>query len=327
MEKRKKFNQGFNFLHLFLIKGKGNIMKWIYFCLVALFQTSWVCVAGNGYLPGGRSLALGGASVALPGVWSTFTNQAGLAWQQGWQAGLYAENRFMMKELSFEAVAVSWSGKPGAFGLAISHFGFQLYSEIEAGLVYARSFGKHFSAGVQLNYIMVQISEGYGSGSLVSCEAGIMYKPDINWTIGIQVCNPFPVKVSNQPEELLPVSFRLGAGYNLSGKVLILVEGEKDLENPLVFRTGLEVRIAGSFYGRVGFLTGPISGTAGLGMTLGRLVVDIGTRYNMTLGFSPAISIGYIFKTELPQRTQRNREGHGRDRREKPEEQTGGSHE
>ncbi|MFH1936727.1 MAG: hypothetical protein ABIK52_04105 [Bacteroidota bacterium] len=270
-------------------------MKWIFIGLIALSIAVSVLGSEGESLPGGRAAAMGRAAVAVPGIWSVSTNQAGMIWQDGWQAGLFAENRFLMKELCFEALALSWSGKPGAFGLVLSYHGFRLYNEFKAGISYARKFGKRFSMGVQLQYFRLQIAEGYGSRGVLSCEIGWMYKPDRFWTIGMQVCNPVPVKLTSGPEERLPVLFRLGVGYDLSGKVLILLEGEKDLELPLVLKTGLEVRLAKPVYGRIGMLTGPFMVTGGIGVTLGRLVVDIATEYHMVLGFSPAISIGYSF--------------------------------
>ncbi|MBL7138099.1 MAG: hypothetical protein ISS17_04955 [Bacteroidales bacterium] len=270
-------------------------MKWICIGLIALSQAVSASGSGGAFLPGGRAAAMGRGAVALPGIWSVSTNQAGMIWQDGWQAGLFAENRFLMKELCFEALALSWSGKPGAFGLVLSYHGFQLYNEFKAGIAYARKFGKRFSAGVQLTYFRVQVAEGYGSKGMVSCEIGFMYRPDRAWTIGLQVCNPIPIKLTSHPDEQLPLLFRLGASYNLSGKVLILLEGEKDLEHPLVAKTGLEVRLAKPVYGRIGVLMGPFMVTGGIGVTLGRMVVDFATGYHMVLGFSPAISIGYSF--------------------------------
>lgn len=270
-------------------------MKWIWVGLCILVHAVNTYGSGGLNLPGGRAAALGRASVALPGVWSAFTNQAGMAWEDGLHAGLFAENRFLMKELCYEAVAVAWSGRPGAFGLALSYRGFQLYNEFHVGIGYARKFGRRLSTGIQLNYLRVQIAEGYGSRGVINCAAGFIYRPDNHWTLGMQICNPIPVRLSDSQDELLPLTFRLGAGYDISGKVLMLIEGEKDLENPLVIRSGVEVKLSGSVYGRVGVQSGPFMVTAGIGFVLSRLNVDIASGYHMVLGFSPAVSIGYVF--------------------------------
>jgi len=239
---------------------------------------------------------MGSAAVAASGIWSVATNQAGIAWLQGWHAGLYAENRFLVKELCYESVALTWSGKPGAFGMVVSYYGFRLYNEITAGVTYARKFGRRFSAGVQLYYNRIQLGEGYGSKGLVSCKIGLMYKPDDSWTLGIQVCNPVPVKVTDYPEERLPILFRLGIGYDISGKVLVLLEGEKDLEHKPVIRTGIEIKLAKMVWGRLGVISDPFMVTGGIGLGLGKIRVDIATRYHMVLGFSPSLSVVYSFE-------------------------------
>ncbi|MBE0647315.1 MAG: hypothetical protein IH596_06005 [Bacteroidales bacterium] len=268
-------------------------MKWFCIGLIALMHTSGAYCSGDGFCVGGRSAALGKASVASADVWSGFNNQAGVAWSEGFQTGIFVENRFLMKEICFEGLGISWSGRPGAFGLSLTYYGFTLFNEFKAGISYSRKFGKRFSAGVQINYLRIQIAEGYGSRGVISCEAGIMYRPDQHWTIGMQVCNPIPIKLTDQPDEILPIRFRFGAGYALSGKALILLEAEKDLLNPMMLRTGVEIRLARSVYGRIGMHTGPFAITGGIGLSLGRMGLNIATEYHMTLGFSPAISIEY----------------------------------
>ena len=120
-----------------------------------------------------------------------------------------------------------------------------------------------------------------------------MYKPDRSWTVGFQVCNPIPVSLSDDPGDQVPVVFRIGVGYDIQGKALILLEGEKDLEHKPVIRTGVEVRLARSFLARVGVLTDPFMVTGGIGFELGKFDLDIATGYHMVLGFSPSISIGF----------------------------------
>lgn len=270
-------------------------MKWILIGLLVLSRVAEAFGAGENGTPGGRPAGLGRVSVALTGIGSLFGNQAAMPWGEEWQAEVFAENRFLMKELCYESAGLSWSGRPGAFGVVLSFFGFQLYNEFNAGISYAKKFGRRFSAGVELNYIRVQIAEGYGSTGTVSCAVGFIYRPDAHWTIGMQISNPVAVKLTDHPVERLPVIFRLGAGYLIADLVLILLEGEKDLENPFQIKSGVEVRLTRAIFGRIGLLTGPMTITGGFGFSLGRLVVDISTGYQTALGFSPSISIGYSF--------------------------------
>lgn len=259
--------------------------------------------------PGGRAAALGGAAVASPGLWSVSVNQAGLAWLKGLHSGLSAGNRFLLKELSSEFLAVAWSGKPGAFGVSLSYSGFSLYNEVRAGVCYAKKFGKSFSAGAELHYFRLAISEGYGSRGIISCDLGWMYRPGRSWAIGMQICNPVPVRLTRYPEEWLPVIFRLGASYCQEEKFMFLAEAEKDLEHPLILRAGAEVRLAKAFFARAGVHSGPFAVTGGIGLSFGRLSVDIATEYHMSLGFSPAVSMEYSFYRVTDGNMRRN---HGR---------------
>ncbi|MFH1159728.1 MAG: hypothetical protein V1733_02130 [bacterium] len=270
-------------------------MDKIGFCLVAMLMGAKAFGLGIDPVPGARVSAMGTSGVTGTDIWAVSSNQAGMAWLQGWRLGLYVENRFLVSELCFEAVALSWVGKPGAFGMLVTYSGFRLYNEVKAGVAYARKFGKRFSAGVQLNYYRIQIGEGYGSTGNVSCEVGLMYKPGQAWTLGVQVRNPVPATVSDYPVERMPVLFRLGIGYDLSGKAMFVLEGEKDLDNKPVIKSGVEIRLAKPFWGRLGVVSDPFMVTAGIGFSLGRLLVDLATGYHMILGFSPSISIGYSF--------------------------------
>ena len=270
-------------------------MRWIVIWFILIMQSINAHGTGGDILPGGRVSAMGSAAVATSGIWSVATNQAGIAWLKGWSAGLYAENRFLVKELCYETIALTWSGKPGAFGMVVSYSGFSLYNEITAGITYARKFGRRFSAGVQLYYNRIQLGGEYGSKGLISCKIGLMYKPDDSWTLGIQVCNPVPVKVTDYPEERLPLLFKLGIGYDISGKVLVLLEGEKDLEHKPVIRSGVEIKLANKFWGRLGVISDPFMVTGGIGFEVGKIQVDFATRYHLVLGFSPSLSVVYSF--------------------------------
>jgi len=242
---------------------------------------------------GGRAAGMGGTSVTGTDCWSIANNQAGMAWMRGWQVGLFGENCYLIPEMSRETAAVSWSGRPGAFGLSIIHYGFQLYREVQAGISYARKFGNRFSAGIQLNYQTIQIGNGYGSKGLVSCSIGMLYKPDPAWTIGIHVSNPTGMTVTDTPSERMQLLFRAGLAYDIRKKILIMAEVEKDLVNKLIFRSGLEIRIVRSLSGRIGIITNPLMITGGLGFALGKVSIDLATGYHLGLGFYPSISIIY----------------------------------
>lgn len=242
---------------------------------------------------GGRAAGMGNCSLTSSDLWSVYNNQAGAAWIRGWQAGLFSENRFIMETLNRQSVAAAWGGKPGTFGLTTSYYGFSLYHEWFSGFTYARKFGKRFSAGIQFYYLQIGMGRGYRTQHIFSGNIGLMARPDDRWTIAFQVQNPIPVKLSEQPEEILPIRFRLGISFNIPSKVLVAVEGGKGLQDPFQFQTGIEVQIVRFLHGRLGATTGPFSVTGGFGFHWGKWVIDLATAYHIELGFSPAISLGW----------------------------------
>src|SRR5437879_770897 len=104
-------------------------MKKIY---TTLFLIGFVFLseAGNEDYPvGGRSSAMGNASVSLADVWSAHHNQAGLGFEKNISAGVYYENRFLLKELGVKGAVIALPEKGGTFGLCVTNFGYSLYSE------------------------------------------------------------------------------------------------------------------------------------------------------------------------------------------------------
>jgi hypothetical protein len=242
---------------------------------------------------GCRSSSMGGASVALSDLWSTSNNQAGTAWLQGISAGLYVENRFLLKELMFQQIGIALSMKAGTFGLMVNRFGNNSYNELKAGLSYARKFGTHFSVGVQMNYLRIYVMDDYGTKNLFSCEIGLMYKTDQHLTIGVQLLNPIPVKITTQPAEQLPVVICVGLSYQFSDAFMATIEAEKGLEHKLQFRAGAEYRFTKCFYSRLGIATAPMSFSFGFGLAFGKIKVDMASEYHQELGFSPSVSFVY----------------------------------
>jgi hypothetical protein len=265
-------------------------------CLLLLFTHQQGFTAGERTPAGGRALAMGGISVAICDFWSLANNQAGTAWLNGTGAGFGFENRFLLKELMYEQVGLALPMKAGTFGLMVNRFGNNQYSELKAGLSYARKFGKHFSVGVQLDYFRIQIMDDYGNKNLLSCEIGLIYLADKHLTLGLQLQNPVPVSITVHPPEQLPAVICLGLSYRFSGSFLTAIEAEKDLENPITIRGGAEYHFARPAYARIGLSTGPFSFTFGFGLEFGKLRIDMASGYHQELGFSPSGSVVYSFK-------------------------------
>ena len=70
--------------------------------LLFLIYLPTFILAGNDNIHfGGRSAGMGHASVTLSDVWSSHHNQAGLGWLTKVEAGVFAQNRFLVKEMNY----------------------------------------------------------------------------------------------------------------------------------------------------------------------------------------------------------------------------------
>ncbi len=255
-----------------------------------------VAHAGDNDPLGARSAGFAQSGVALRGdLWSVHNNQAGLAYINTFQAGLFYENRFLLKELSMKAFGAALPIKAGVFGLEASSFGYSQYSQNKLGLAFAKKLGERFSASVQLDYLQTRIAENYGTGSAVAGELGILAEPVKNLYLGFHVFNITRSKLNGNVSERLPMVMRLGALYKFSEKVFVTLEAEKDIEYKPSIRGGLEYHPVKSFYLRAGAASNPGLTAFGFGLEFNKFRLDFASTFHSTLGFSPQAGIQYGF--------------------------------
>lgn len=249
-------------------------------------------LGGNiNYPAGARSSSLASASVSLTDVWSSFNNQAGLAWLGSPSAGFHYENKFLVKEYALQAGVVALPLKPGTGAVSYRYFGYSKYHEAKVGLAFARKLHKNISAGVQVNYHQTYLAEGYGSYHALTVELGLMYTPIENLFIGAHVFNPNRAKSNAMQEEYIPTVYRVGAGFNILNKATLLFETEKDLEHNPVFKGGMEISMLKNLDFRAGFGSDYIEYTFGLGYKSKRLDFDLAFSHHYILGFTPHASV------------------------------------
>jgi len=258
------------------------------------FSPSLAFAGGDNTPLGARSAGMGHASVALWGdLWCAHNNQAGLAFVREVQAGVYYENRFLVKALSMKAGAAAIPVKRGTFGLEVNSFGYSQYAEGKYGLSYAMPFGEKFAAAVQLDYLTTRIGENYGSNGVPSAELGFVAQPVSNLRFGAHFYNPIRSKLAAFDDERVPTIMRIGATYIFSEKVFISAEVEKDMDFKPVIRGGLEYRPIKELYLRAGGGSNPGSSSFGFGMQLKQFRLDIASTFHSVLGFTPQVGLQY----------------------------------
>ena len=244
---------------------------------------------------GGRSAAMGFSSVAASDFWSVTNNQAGMAFYDRTTAGVYFENRYLIKEMGSQTGAFTLKTKFGMLGSTVCYSGDANYNTTKAGLAYALKIGKYFAAGIQLDYIGTTLGEDYGKRSNVTFDAGILVKVTDQLTFGAHTFNPVHVQLSDYNNERIPTTLNAGFGFTFSEKLQLTAEACKNSEFPMELRSGIEYKLGQFAYARVGLSTNPARYTFGFGIEVKNFTLDLSSSVHSQLGYSPQVSLQYSF--------------------------------
>lgn len=269
--------------------------KFLIFLIFSFFSS--MLFAGNENFPsGGRQAAMADAGVALTDLWSVQHNQAGIAGLKKISAGINYETKYMLKDLGFRSGAFALPIKnSGVFGVYISDYGYKLYKEQKVGLSYAKTFGKIVSVGVQIDYLNTSIGEDYGKRSALAAEAGVIAKISSNLDFGAHIYNPNRAKLADYNDERSPTIMKMGFGYRFSEKIITLAEVEKNVDSKNVFKGGIEYNVVKAFSVRGGISSNPSLISFGFGLHLKNFRMDVAASMHQVLGYSPKLSLQYIF--------------------------------
>ena len=256
--------------------------------------------ANNGNDPvGARPAGMANAALTFTDIWSSFQNQAGLAYIEHFTAGAFYESRFLVDGLAFAGFAGAMPLGNGSIGLNYSNFGYSIYNEGKLGLNYAMKLSQKFSVGVQINYHTTRIAtEDYGNAGALSAEIGVRMKVSERVTVAAHLFNPTRSTLVDNgdfaiPDEKVPTVLRLGVGYQISEEVLFAGEVEKDIDQSTLFRGGIEYQPVEMLYLRLGASSEPSLFSFGLGLDFNSFQFDLASTYSSILGYSPQISLTY----------------------------------
>jgi long-subunit fatty acid transport protein len=240
---------------------------------------------------GARSMSLANASVAIEDVWAFHHNPAALAEIKKLGFGVSYENRFLLKELQSQGLTAVIPLKSGVLSIGAQSFGYTEFRTYRSGLGYSLKLSDFLALGVQLNHHLVRINSFYGSNQTLTGEIGLLAKVNENLKIGVSVFNISRNKLSEFKEDRYTTLLRIGTGYKLSKKLLLLCEAEKNVDFPIRFKSGIEYQPIADFYIRGGFATEPIEYSFGVGYCYKKnYKLDIGSAYHQILGWSPHFS-------------------------------------
>lgn len=242
---------------------------------------------------GGRSAAMGGTAVCERGLWALQNNPAGLATLKGWHGGIYYENQWLLRETAFKSGGLAKAvPNIGCFGLSVCQYGWSEFSENKFGIAYARDFGPYLQMGLQVDWLILHMGEGYPNRNALGFELGIQSQVTQKLRLGAYLSNPLGSRLKTLNNDALPVVIRFGLAYQLAENFIGQLEIEKDSQQAGVrLGCGLEYLLWGRFSLRAGAQHNPNSISFGLGYNIRKIQVDVAAQMHQELGASIQISL------------------------------------
>lgn len=243
---------------------------------------------------GGRSAGMGRSSVALTDFWSIQNNPAGLSTLASPTAGIFYENRFLMKELGFKSAAFGMPLNWGVIGVSASQFGYSEYNENKIGLAYSRQFSPKLRLGMQLDYLLLNYADVYSNRQTFTFEIGLQSQLTEKVCVGAYVFNPARVDISTSDDYKMPIVMRLGVSYAITRDFIGQFEIEDNTDYGFSVRMGAEYQIIENLNLRAGVQTNPGIFTFGLGYEVSFLTIDLSAQMHEIYGAS--LQAGLTFK-------------------------------
>ncbi|MBN2614977.1 MAG: hypothetical protein JXR71_04725 [Bacteroidales bacterium] len=263
----------------------------IVLCPSSLHSQAW------GEELGARIAGMNNTSVALPDFWNLHNNPAGIACLSVPAIGINYASRFSLKELSTKSLAMVYPVQKSVLGVTVDYFGYALYHEVKAGLVYSRKLGKRLSVGTQLDYLSVAFGEGYANRHRFTFGLGVQYAVTDELRLGASVYNPVGIRYDTLQSLVIPAVFRAGLAYSFSDQLLTTAELEKSsLLGYWNVRAGVEFRPNERFAFRAGTGFYREVFSFGMGYAWKNLKFDIASTVHQQLGLTSQFSILYTFR-------------------------------
>lgn len=263
------------------------------FCNILSISAS---ASGEYRSTGTRLAPIGITGVSMMTPYSGLSNQSSTAFLKSSSVGLYYANTGIAEGVnSIQGSGMYKFKKNGMLGVNFSYYGYELYNDKKAGVFYALKLAEFMSMSLQMNVLNLQIA-GYGSRTTATVELGTFFKVTKNIQMGAHVYNPLRMKVGEGSDERYPTVVRLGATYHTKDKVWVSAEVEKDLDQQLNFKTGVDYAVNEYLILRGSVQTLPVSGSIGAGLKLKGLQLEVIGAYQQAGGFSPHLGMTYVFK-------------------------------
>ncbi len=238
---------------------------------------------------GAKSLGLGSTKLYHHDAWSLANNVGALDRITESEIGIAVDQRFGIQELSTAALSGVIKSQKGSIGIGIARYGGELFNQhrIELGLGTTRGI---LSFGLKAGWFQTQI-EGFGTGNAFQFSLGGLAELGPKFFFGTQLSNVNQARISTYSSQRLPTLLQLGTTYLPSKNLEIHIELEKELEQPPIFKFGLQYSLEKWIILRTGIHSYPTALNFGLGLQKKNYGFDYAYGQNTAFGSTHHLSL------------------------------------
>ena len=261
--------------------------------LMLLFSSASAnCFPGNETESfGPRTFSCGRVSGPLVDAWSVQNNPGALGFLSGNTSAVSFERRYSAFSLLAFSAALKHQ-KLGSFGLGISRFGPEFFSQSRAGISWGKAFGIA-ALGLQAQWYQVNATQTTSRHYLLINFGGVGKLGDKLLFSGT-VSNITQTKAGDYSGNRLPTVFKAGLAFQPNPSLLLMAELQKDLDEDAGVNAGMEYKVAKSICIRTGFSTASKTGSLGFGLNWRDFQLDAGSSWHTQLGFSHCMGLSYF---------------------------------
>jgi hypothetical protein len=264
-------------------------------CFIGLFLG---CVTGFAQRigMGGRAVGMANSSVSLQDGWALFNNIGALAWTEETQLLTAVDNRFIISGLNTVAAGAiqpMFKGKTVA-GLSISHFGDQLFNEVNLGLGVSHRIEK-VSLGLKVNYVQF-VMQGLQTKTALAIEFGGLMQFTKHLFVAAHIYNFNQAQIASFRDERLPTIMKAGISYRPLDNIILNAEAIKDIDYPTNVRMGAEYKPIKKLSLRGGFSVNPVIFNYGAGFEVAGFHFDYALSTHTVLLPAHHLSVAYRFR-------------------------------
>lgn len=246
---------------------------------------------------GAREAALSLATVALPGSFSHFHNQAFLTETNNLSASFSYRQPYFIEGYHESALTVACPIPSAVLAIGLTQSNVATYNESNIGISIAKKLTARVSAGILFNYFDLNLPESGQHKGSIQVDGGVGYQHSRRLSLGFHLRNIAFTKTETFQHVLtFPLVVRGGVAYDLSDRILLAMEAIFEEVAGCGLRLGTEFKLLNTFHIRGGISTNPFQHSFGFGYIWNFCQLDFSMVHHELLGFTPMLSFSFNLK-------------------------------